>query len=248
MSQDFEGATVLVTGAASGIGAATAARLNEGGATLILVDRDGDGLKGFPDARTYVGDVSDEAFWQSVDLTGLTHAVVNAGIAAAGRITDISFADWRRIMAVNLDGAFLTLQAALRAIRATGRGGAIVMTASVTGLKVEAGIGPYAASKAGVIQLTKVAAKEGAADRIRVNAIAPGGVQTAIWTDMPFFQELVKEKGSEEAAYAALGAMATPLGRYARPEEIAEQIAFLLSEKAAFVTGACLVTDGGYSL
>ena len=151
-------------------------------------------------------------------------------------------------MATNLDGAMLTLQAAMRAIRSGGSGGAIVLTASVAGVKAEPGLGAYGASKAAVIHLARIAAKEGASAKIRVNAIAPGGVETPIWSDLPFFEQLVQKTGSEEAAFQALGGMATPLGRYAKPYEIAEQIAFLLSEKAAFTTGACLVSDGGYSL
>jgi len=128
------------------------------------------------------------------------------------------------------------------------RGGAIVLTASAAGLKAEPGIAAYGASKAAVIHLARIAAKEGAPQKIRVNAIAPGGVETPIWSELPFFTALVEEKGSEAAAFSALGALGAPLGRFAKPEEIAEQIAFLLSDKAAFTTGACVVCDGGYSL
>lgn len=248
MDSEFRDATVLVTGAASGIGAATAARLAQAGARLILVDRDAERLAAKDAFRTYVGDVADEGFWASVDLSGLTHAVVNAGIAATAPIEQMSLAEWHRVFSVNLDGAFLTLQAALRAIRAGGQGGAIVVTGSVAGLRAQIGTAAYGASKAGVIQLAKVAAKEGAADRIRVNAIAPGGVETPIWRDVPLFRDLAEKKGGEEAAFAAMAAKATPLGRFARPEELADQIAFLLSPAAAFITGACLVSDGGYSL
>ena len=150
-------------------------------------------------------------------------------------------------MSPNLDGAFLTLQAAMRAIRAGGAGGAIVLTASVAGLKAEPGIAAYAASKAAVIQLARVAAKEGFADRIRVNSIAPGGVETPIWQGIPMFSEMAEREG-EAVAFKTLAMAATPLGRFAAAEEIAEQIAFLLSGKAAFMTGSCLVSDGGYSL
>lgn len=245
---------VLVTGAASGIGAATARRLAESGAgRLILSDLDPTKLDEVAaglgcDTTRFVGDVADEHLWDAAELAGLTHAVVNAGIGAGGMIEDLDFAEWRRVMSVNLDGAFLTLRAAMRAIRAGGRGGAIVLTASAAGVKAEPGIAAYGASKAAVIQLAKIAAKEGAGANIRVNAIAPGGVETPIWGDLPFFQDLVAKAGSETAAYEAMAKMATPLGRYARPEEIAAQIAFLLSDEAAYITGACLVTDGGYSL
>ncbi len=251
---DFSNAVILVTGAASGIGAALATRLAAGGARkLILSDRDEDRLRDFAfslpcERQILIGDVADTDLWGSADLTGLTHAAINAGIASGSPIADTAFAEWRRVMSANLDGAFLSLQAAMKAIKAGGDGGAIVLTASASGIKAEPGVGAYAASKAAIIQLGRVAAKEGAPDRIRVNSIAPGGVETSIWTDLPFFQDLVAEAGSEEAAFQAMGSMATPLQRYAKAEEIAEQIAFLLSEKSAFVTGSCFVSDGGYTL
>lgn len=251
---NFANAVALVTGAASGIGAAVAARLaNDGARKLILVDIDEDRLRDFAfslpcERDVRIGDVTDEAFWADLDLTGLTHAVVNAGIGAGEPIETLSFAEWRRVLSVNLDGAFLTLQAAMRAIRAGGSGGGIVLTASAAGIKAEPGIAAYGASKAAVIHLVRIAAKEGASANIRVNAIAPGGVETPIWSELDFFKDLVAQTGSEAAAYKAMAAMATPLGRYAKPEEIAAQIAFLLSDQAAFTTGACLVSDGGYSL
>ncbi len=135
----------------------------------------------------------------------------------------------------------------MRAMR--DRGGSIVLTASAAGLKAEPGIAAYGASKAGVIQLARIAAKEGAPLGIRVNAIAPGGVETAIWRGVPFFGQLVESLGSEEAAFKAMGnAGNTPANRFAKPEEIAGQIAFLLSDACAFVTGTCFVADGGYSI
>lgn len=247
----FDNAVVLITGAASGIGAATATRLAEAGARkLILMDRDEDKLRDFAfslpcERQIRIGDVADETLWEREDLTGLTHAVINAGIGAGGPIAETSFAEWRRVMAVNLDGVFLTLQAAMKAMREGG--GAIVLTASAAGLKAEAGIAAYGASKAAVIHLARIAAKEGAPLGIRVNSIAPGGVETPIWQALPAFAEMAAGQG-EKAAFEAMAAMATPLGRYARPEEIAAQIAFLLSDEAGFMTGACLVSDGGYTL
>ena len=250
----FDNGVILITGAGSGIGAAAATRLaQEGAKKLILADRDEDRLRDFAfslpcERQMLIGDVADEALWNEADLTGLTHAVINAGVAGGGAIEQMDFAEWRRVMAINLDGAFLTLRAAMRAIRAGGNGGAIVLTASAAGVKAEAGIAAYGASKAAVIHLARIAAKEGADAGMRVNAIAPGGVETPIWTDLPFFQELSEAKGGAAQAFAAMAQMATPLGRYAKPDEIAGQIAFLLSDEAAFMTGACLVSDGGYSL
>jgi NAD(P)-dependent dehydrogenase (short-subunit alcohol dehydrogenase family) len=246
----LQNAIILITGAASGIGAATATRLaNQGAKKLILCDLDESRLADFAfslpcERQIMIGDVADEQLWAEADLSGLTHAVINAGIGYAAPIGKTSFADWRRVMSVNLDGAFLALKAAMGSMR---DGGAIVLTASAAGFKPEPGIAAYAASKAAVIQLARVAAKEGA-PQIRVNAIAPGGTETPIWSNQPFFADMVEQAGSEEAAYRQLAGSGTPLGRFARPEEIAGQIAFLLSEEAAFITGTCLVSDGGYSL
>lgn len=248
MTQPFTGKTALVTGAASGIGKAVAEHLaREGAARLILIDRDAAALETLtldcPTDRV-ASDVSDEALWDGIDLTGLDLAVVNAGVAGASPIATHDYAEWRRILGINLDGAFLTLQASLRAIR---DGGAIVTIASASGIKPEPGVAAYGASKAALIHLTKVAAKEAAPRRIRVNAIAPAGVETPVWDAVPMFADRAQAIG-RDAAFAELASMATPLGRYAKPEEIAEQVAFLLSDAAALITGSVLVTDGGYLL
>ena len=245
---DLSGKTALVTGAASGIGLATARRLAAHGCErLILCDVDGealDRLKLDCELVRLVGDVADEALWNGADLGAIDYAVVNAGVAGAGTIAELSFAEWRRILSVNLDGAFLTLRAAMRAIR---DGGAIVAVASAAGLKAEPGVAAYGASKAALIQLVRVAAKEGAARRVRVNAIAPGGVETPVWDAVPMFVARAAEIG-REAAFREMASMATPLGRYATADETADQILFLLSDKAATMTGAVLVSDGGYTL
>jgi NAD(P)-dependent dehydrogenase (short-subunit alcohol dehydrogenase family) len=260
----FDRASVaLVTGAASGIGDATVRRLiAHGVGGVALVDRDRESLARvamalpLPPARVLqrVHDVADEHAWVETACEvqtrfgRLDYAVANAGVSDAGTIAEFPFDRWRKVMSVNLDGVFLTLKASMPLIKAGGRGGAIVVVSSVSGVKAEPGVGAYGASKAAAVQLAKVAAKEGAPDRIRVNAILPGGVETPIWREMPFFQDLIAQHGSEAAAFAAMAKMATPLGRYANADEIAGQIAHLLSDDSALMTGAALVIDGGYSL
>lgn len=249
--QDFSGRTALVTGAASGIGAACARALAaRGAARLILVDVDEAGMAALDlpgcDVVRITGSVADESLWQVVEpqLAGLDHVIVNAGIGAGGPIASISLADWRRVMAVNLDGAFLTLASALRAMAP--RGGSAVVVSSTTGLKPVPGIGPYGIAKAAVAHMARIAAAENAKAGIRVNAIAPGGVDTAIWESGDDFRKSVAAIGRE----ATLKAMArtTPLGRFATSEEMADSILYLLSDAASNITGHVMVSDGGFTL
>jgi NAD(P)-dependent dehydrogenase (short-subunit alcohol dehydrogenase family) len=247
---DFQGRTALVTGAASGIGAACAKALaGRGAAKLFLVDVDGAGLAALDlpgEIHCITGSVADEGLWQDLEprLAGLDHAIVNAGIGAGGPIASLTLAEWRRVMAVNLDGAFLTLATALRAMEHTG--GSAVVVASTTGLKPVPGIGPYGVSKAAVAHMARIAAAQNAKKGIRVNAIAPGGVDTAIWESGAEFQASVAAIGRE----ATLQAMAktTPLGRFASSEEMADSICYLLSDAASNITGHVLVSDGGFTL
>lgn len=253
MSFDFSGKRVLVTGAASGIGAACARALAEGGAAhLVLVDLDVEALAALDlpcPVSLHAGDVADPALWEAIEGEGgnLDAALLNAGIAGtAASVAKMDFADWRKVMAVNLDGLFLSLRTAMRLANG---GASIVLTASVAGLKAEPGIGAYGASKAAVVHLARIAAKEGAPRRIRVNAIAPGGVDTAIWDGMPFFEDLVsKHQGDRAGALAAMAEGMTPMGRFESAEEIAGQMLFLLSDVSGTMTGTTLVSDGGYSL
>ncbi len=252
---DFSGKSALVTGAASGIGLATAHLLDAAGASqLVLADRIAETLTkatdGISRSTRIAGHVADESFWADAmpTLEGLDLAVINAGVTGSGMIDELDYTEWRRIMSVNLDGVFLTLRATMRAMKAHGRGGSIVITASASGLKAEQGIAAYGASKAGALHLMRIAAKEGAKHNIRVNAIAPAGVKTPIWREAEFFTDLASKAGSEEAAFDQIAKAATPLGRFATAEEIAGQIAFLLSDTAATITGATLTSDGGYLL
>jgi NAD(P)-dependent dehydrogenase (short-subunit alcohol dehydrogenase family) len=259
----IEGKVALVTGTGSGIGAATAGRLAEAGVGgLVLIDRDGGAVNDVAarierpglGLRAYATDVTDEGAWSALEdeiraaFGRLDYAVANAGVAHGESLAEHRFDAWRRVLSVSLDGVFLTLRSAIKLIREGDRGGAIVVVASAAAVKAEPGIAAYAASKAGALQLARVAAKESAPDRIRVNAILPGGVETPIWRDVPFFQQLVQETGDERAAFARMATLATPLGRYATADEVAGQIIFLLSDAAATMTGAALVVDGGYTL
>lgn len=253
MNIDFSGKRALVTGAASGIGAAVATALAQAGVEhLVLVDLDAELLTALDlscETTRCAGNVSDEALWDRVEneCGPLDAAFLNAGIAGEGGVfAELSLAEWRRVMAVNLDGTFLSLRTAMRRARDNA---AIVLTASSAGVKAEPGIGPYGTSKAGIVHMAKIAAKEGAARRIRVNAIAPGGVDTALWDGMEFFEDLKAEhQGDRAKALKAIAQGMTPMGRFETAEEIAEQVLFLLSGASGTITGTTLVSDGGYSL
>lgn len=249
--QDFNGRSALVTGAASGIGAACAKALAaRGAARLWLIDVDGAGLDALDlgpcEVHRITGSVADEGLWQDIagSLTGLDHAVVNAGIGAGGPLASLSLAEWRRVMDVNLDGAFLTLATSLRAME--GRGGSAVVVSSTTGLKPVPGIGPYGVSKAAVAHMARIAAAENAKHGIRVNAIAPGGVDTAIWEIGEDFNASVARIGRE--ATIRNMAKTTPLGRFATSKEMADSILYLLSDAACNITGHVMVSDGGFTL
>jgi NAD(P)-dependent dehydrogenase (short-subunit alcohol dehydrogenase family) len=255
---DFSGKVALITGAASGIGAATARWLDAHGiAELVLVDLDRPALDrlGLSCKITpFGGSVGDPALWNLLarQIGPLDHAVINAGIAGAGKaIVDLDITEWRATMAVNLDGTFLALRCALRNMarpRADGaRGGSIVLTGSVAGSRGYAPI-DYGVSKAAIAHMARIAGREGGPLGIRVNAIAPGGVDTPLWDATDLLQREIERLGSREAAVAELGRATSALGRFASPDEIAGQIGFLLSDMAALITGTTLVSDGGHSI
>jgi NAD(P)-dependent dehydrogenase (short-subunit alcohol dehydrogenase family) len=255
----FEGKAAWVTGAGSGIGRATALALASSGAGVLCLDRDRSsceavaaqiGTRGGK-AVSLVLDVTEEASWTAAvaqmrkAFGRLDIAVHAAGVAAPGSASETSLVEWRRVLAVNLDGVFLGTQAALGLLREHGTGGSIINVSSVSGLRALATSVAYCTSKAAVCMLTRCAAKEclQAGEPIRVNSICPGGVKTPLWRSMPFFQKLVEKTGSEEAAFAE---MAGPTGRFAEPEEIAAAIVYLAGDEARFVTGTEMVIDGGF--
>lgn len=251
----LDGRVVLVTGGASGIGHAAAVRIAEAGGTVVVTDADEAGAARVADgigarASTRALDVTDEYAWQAAvadaraahgRLDGLVHS---AGISFAKPIADTSLAEWRHVLAVNLEGAFLGIRAVVPALRDAG-GGSIVIVSSASGLKASPGAAAYCASKAGVRMLANAAALELIGAGIRVNTVHPAGVQTAMWSKMPFFTQLVQEHG-EEGAWQAL-ARDTPMGRFAHASEIADAILFLLSDASSYMTASGLVIDGGYT-
>lgn len=247
----FAGKRVLVTGAASGIGLATARAFAAAGAQVLVTDLDGDAAARaaaeLPGAVGLALDVTSEPAWAAAIAAAgerLDVLVNNAGVAEAGALADHDLAVWRRVVAVNLDGVLLGLRAATPLLRRAR--GCVVNVASASGKKAQPGAGAYCTSKAAVLMLSRVAALELAPDGVRVNCVLPGGVETPMWARQPFFKDLVAEKGGEAAAYAEL-ARDTPLGRFCRPDEVAAAILSLAGDQAGFITGAELVLDGGYT-
>lgn len=243
----LDGKNAIITGAGRGIGKAIARKFLDEGARICICDRVQErldiavaDLQSYGEVVALAGDVTGDDFPQRlVDMArsrlGDLHVLVNnAGVGVFQPFLEHTLEAWDWVMNVNLRAVFTIGQAAARAMLEQGSGGAIVNMASTNGLMGEKGLAAYNASKAGVILLTKTMAIELAAHNIRVNCVSPGFILTSLvyegGADESFIREYIKK---------------IPLGRYGRPEEVANVFAFLASDEASFITGESVVIDGG---
>ncbi len=252
MDLELAGRVVAVTGGASGIGRACALAFAREGAKVAVLDRDEAGLERIAaelaamdvDAATWRVDVSDaaqvdHAYDDIVDrFGGLDVGFNNAGtILPAQAVSDMTEDDWDRVIDVNLKGVWLCMRAQVRHMLAAG-GGVVVNTASAAGLVGSPGTSPYVASKFGVIGITKAVAAEVADRGIRINAIAPGTIDTPL-------NGALFDRPDPFATAVVRGI--PPIGRFGRPDEIADAVLWLASPRSSFATGSTLVVDGGFT-
>jgi NAD(P)-dependent dehydrogenase (short-subunit alcohol dehydrogenase family) len=246
----LQDSVAVVTGGSSGIGRATAQRLAAEGAAVVIADLDSERGE---ETVTQIREAGGEAEFVETDVTsesdietmvetavaeygGLDVAVNNAGVEGAIAPThDQSVTDWEQVIAVNLRGVFLGLRAEVPAMLADG-GGAIVNTSSLAGLNGLRGGSPYAASKHGVLGLTKSAAAEFGSDGVRVNAVCPGVIETPML-------DRTREQSSQLDQAAAI----SPMQRSGEPGEVADAILWLCSREASYVTGESIAVDGGFN-
>lgn len=250
---DVTGKVAIVTGGASGIGAATALRLGRAGAKVVVTDiNDEAGAdvagsigNGGGEAIFLHLDVSDEDQWRAavaktIETYGrLDILFSNAGFAVVGPVTELTLEDWRRQMAVNLDGVFLSVKHCIPAMLKSG-GGSIILNSSLAGLIGAPAGSAYSASKGGVRLFAKSMALEYAAENIRVNSIHPGVIDTPIWQQAADRAE----NGIGSTSMDDLG-KTVPMGRVGQADEVANAVLFLASDEASYITGSEIVIDGG---
>lgn len=247
MADRFKGKTVIVTGGASGIGEATVVEFAKEGANVVISDMSDKGQAlsdqlnqdGYQTMFMKTNVTEEQEVQRLVEETvskygSLDVLFANAGIGAATLVHEMSYADWKKVIDVNLNGVFLCNKYALAQMLKQETGGAIVNNDSIHGFVGKPGVSAYAASKGGVKLLTQTATSEYAAKGIRINNVNPGYIDTPLLAGMP-----------EEAKQELIDLH--PIGRLGRPEEVAKAVLFLASDDASFISGASLLVDGGYT-
>ncbi|HEX9036070.1 MAG TPA: SDR family NAD(P)-dependent oxidoreductase [Ktedonobacterales bacterium] len=255
----LDGKVAIVTGAGSGLGRAMALRYLGEGARVLAADINAGGARETEAlAAEQGGDAGERVVARAMDVTSeeqvaatvedavarwgrLDVMVANAGIGSPAPIALLELANWEQVLKVDLTGVFLCSKHAFRALRRNEQGGVILATSSVAGLEGTPGLGAYGPAKAGVIQLMKTVALEGARYNIRANAICP------VWVNTPMVQAFVSSMpGGPQQGMERLR-NSVPLGRVGAPEDVAAVAAFLASDDASFLTGATIPIDGGHT-